>query len=442
MIDGILPRRKKDVSQPETNTDIQDQELLTTMDKATVIEPSFRPPELIASEDTPKPKPADSSPKVAAFDIDSTPPNTKPVITNDPPKQRLSLKLPFHMSRKVVVLVSMAAVLLVGGGGVAAYMATHKSKAPVAQTKPVETKAPEPPKPVVFTSKLTGKTVSEAESKLPVTGVMIENSPDARPQAGLKDAGIVYEAIAEGGITRFLALFQESQVDYIGPVRSARPYYVRWLQGYDAALAHVGGSPEALALIRAEGVKDLDQFSNSGAFNRISSRYAPHNVYTSRAKLSDLEKNKGYTSSNFTGFARKEEKPTDTPGATSIDFTLSGYLYNVHYDYNKESNSYKRNQAGRPHLDDKSGEQLQPKVVVGLAMSYDLQSDGLHSEYGTIGSGKAYIFQDGTVTIGKWSKAGPKDPLLIGDANGSPLPLNPGQTWITALAGEDKATYK
>ena len=107
---------------------------------------------------------------------------------------------------------------------------------------------------------------------------MIENSPDARPQSGLKAAGVVYEAIAEGGITRFMALYQTSKPELIGPVRSLRMYYLDWFAPYSASIAHVGGSLNALTEARSGKYRDLDQFFNSQTYWRASDRYAPHNV--------------------------------------------------------------------------------------------------------------------------------------------------------------------
>lgn len=310
---------------------------------------------------------------------------------------------------------------------------THKPEEPGKKTVYVA--------PTTGPSPLTGVEVSLDLVKMPVTGIMIENSPDARPQSGLKDAGVVYEAIAEGGITRFLALYQEAQPDYIGPVRSARPYYVDWVLGYDAGYAHVGGSPDALAAIKSLGVKDLDQFSNPGAYQRISSRYAPHNVYTSRAALRTLEQSKGYNSSTFTGFERKKETAvTAVPTARVIDITLSGFLYNTHYDYDQTSNTYKRVMAGKPHVDERSGVQLSPKNLVALVLPYSIASDGIHSIYGTVGSGKAIYFLDGTRVEGTWEKKGSKDPLILKDAAGANMKLNPGQTWITAIKSPAEAT--
>src|SRR5581483_6348891 len=125
---------------------------------------------------------------------------------------------------------------------------------------PVSASSMHAQQPTTVASTLTGLPVDPSVNKRQVTAVMIENSLDARPQSGLDQAGIVFEALAEGGVTRFMALFQDTQPDYIGPVRSARPYYIQWLLGYDAAYAHVGGSPDALNDITAWHVKDLNQF--------------------------------------------------------------------------------------------------------------------------------------------------------------------------------------
>jgi hypothetical protein len=270
---------------------------------------------------------------------------------------------------------------------------------------------------------------------------MIENSLDARPQAGLKDAGIVFEAIAEGGITRFLALYQEGQPDYIGPVRSARPYYLDWLLPFDASYAHVGGSPEALSLVRSLGIKDIDQFANGGSYDRVSSRAAPHNVYTSMSKIDALNSAKGYTTSTFTSFPRKSDQPLSTPMASSINLDISGPLFNVHYDYDTASNTYKRSEGGSSHTDEKSGDQLAPKVVIALVMDYGYASDGQHSEYTTTGSGSMYVFQDGFVTQGTWKKSDSKSQFSFTDSGGAILKLNAGQTWFTVVDGTDKVHY-
>ena len=311
-----------------------------------------------------------------------------------------------------------------------------------------------PPAPTTLPSPLTGVQVEPSLAQRAVTGVMIENSVDARPQAGLVDAGVVFEAIAEGGITRFLALFQEAQPDYIGPIRSARPYYVRWAAGFDAAYTHSGGSGEALALIQNLGIKDMDHGTYGNKyFDRVSNRYAPHNVYTSMARLDELRNSKGYTTSTFTPFSRialedkKVEVTTETATlapvfapATTIAFNISSPLYNTSYAYDAATNVYKRTLAGQPHTDERSGKQISPTVVVALVMTYGIHPDGVHSNYANIGTGKVLIFQNGVVQEGTWTKSGDKESLSFKDSAGIDIPLQPGQTWITAIP-DGRTTY-
>jgi hypothetical protein len=204
--------------------------------------------------------------------------------------------------------------------------------------------------------------------------------------------------------------------------------------------SHLTG-PDGLAKLRNDGARDLDQFYNGSAYQRITQRYAPHNVYTSLGSLVALEKSKGYTSSTFAGFPRKNEKAVTPATAKTIDFAISSALYYAHYDYDAASNSYLRSEGGAPHKDERSGQQINPKVVIGLVLPQGIDPDGLHTTYGTVGSGKAYIFQDGGVTVGTWSKASDKQQLTFGDANGAPLALDPGQTWITVLGSETLIKY-
>lgn len=279
---------------------------------------------------------------------------------------------------------------------------------------------------------------------------MIENSLDARPQSGLANAGVVFEAIAEGGITRFLVLYQEDKPANIGPVRSVRPYYVDWVQGFDAPIAHAGGSTEALAKIKVEGVKDLDQFFNPAAYRREASRFAPHNLYTSTKNLDQLNKQKGFTKSKFDGFPRKAEDPIKTTEAAEsaqktikqIDLNISSANFNPHYDYDKKTNSYARSIAGVPHKDLNNNKQIKAKVVVAMVMNYGIAPNGVNSVYNAVGSGKVYIFQDGKVKTGTWEKAGRKKQITFKDANKKTIELNPGSTWISAVGSAASVVYK
>jgi len=346
---------------------------------------------------------------------------------------------PKKPNKKLIILSVIAALIVLAGIGI--FVASRPDSKPVAAKTVKTVKKVEPPKPKTVPSILSGLEVDPSLNQKTVTGVMVENSTAARPQAGLGQAGVVFEAIAEGGITRFLALYQDTAPENVGPIRSARPYYVQWAMGFDAGYAHVGGSPEALASIRTWGARDLDQFFNAGAYHRIAERAAPHNVYTSIAALNQLESAKGYATSTYTGFPRKKPTPSKAPTAKTIDFKISGPIYNVHYDYNPATNSYNRSVGGAPHIDANTNSQLSPKVVVAIVMPYGLAGDGYHSIYQSLGSGQAYIFQDGNVTIGSWSKPDVKSQITFTDANGKPIPFNPGQTWLTALGSNSAIAY-
>lgn len=297
-----------------------------------------------------------------------------------------------------------------------------------------KTAVPKPKPAQKYYSPLTGDEVSdEATTKLATTAIMIENSPDARPQSGIKDAGVVFEAVAEGGITRFLAVYQEDKPQLIGPVRSLRMYYVDWLAPFDASVAHVGGSAAALAEIRNGSYRDIDQFFNAGSYWRANDRYAPHNVYTSFEKLDALNTAKGFTTSSFTGFARDTGKPSEAPNATSINITISSPTYNPSYAYNPETNLYSRSLGGQPHNDREAG-QIQPSAVIAMKVNeVTVMEDGLRQNITTSGSGEAFIFQNGTVTQGTWHKADRKSQLRFTDTAGNEVKLNRGQTWISAV---------
>ena len=357
-------------------------------------------------------------------------------------KARLTLRFP--PGNKEYIVVAIVIVLLAGIGS--ALVLGHSSKPVVNHIAKHRIKKPKPvPAPTVVAATLSGLPVAPSINQRPVTAVMIENSLDARPQSGLSQAGVVFEAIAEGGVTRFMALYQDTAPDNIGPIRSARPYYIAWSLGFDAGYAHVGGSPDGLQTIKDLHVRDLDQFANSGSYHRINTRDAPHNVYTGVPTLTDLQVSKGYTTSNYSGFIRKVAAPSPAPNAKTIDLSLSGYYYNPHFEYNPATNSYNRSEAGAPQTDQNNGQQLSPNVVIAMVTPLgqgELDSSGAYySNYTVTGSGAAYIFQDGVVTVGQWNKANPTTQITFTDAAGKPIGLNPGQTWLTAVSGTAGVSY-
>ena len=335
-------------------------------------------------------------------------------------------------THRVATLLIAGGVIIAAAGGAAAFVLLQPT--PSVEPAPIKHAVKkEVPKPV-YHAPLTGLEVADevAQTK-PVTAIMIENSPDARPQSGIKNSAVVYEAIAEGGITRFLLLYQQEKPQLIGPVRSLRMYYVDWLAPYNASVAHVGGSASALAEIRNGNYRDIDQFFNAGTYWRASDRWAPHNVYTNFERLDALNAAKGYSTSDPAVFSRKDTTPVATPAATSISVTMSGPLYNSSYTYDATANHYLRSQGGAPHTDREEG-QITPRVVIVIKSPMQLvQEDGLRQQYQTTGSGSATIFQDGTVQEVTWHKADRIGQYRFTDANGADVPLARGQTWVSVV---------
>lgn len=350
--------------------------------------------------------------------------------TRSKPRLFSRLKSWIKSHKKTSFAIAAAIILLVAG--LAVFAINYKPEEP--SQPAVQAPKPEPKPEVIYYSPLSGlKVKDEAATTKPVTAIMIENSPDARPHSGLKDAGVVYEAIAEGGITRFLALYQNEKPDLVGPVRSLRMYFVDWLAPYNASVAHVGGSKKSLDEVRNGKYRDIDQFFNAGSYWRATDRYAPHNVYTNFKRLDSLNQKKGYTSSKFDSFQRVDGKPAKDPAATQIKINFSSANYNTSYTYDKKNNRYKRSLAGAAHKDREKG-RITPSVVIALNVNQSaVFEDGYREKIQTTGSGKATIFQNGQAQKVTWHKKDRASQLYFTDSKGEEVSLVRGQTWIAAV---------
>lgn len=397
--------------------------------EAELPEPVFKTPDEIAAEE------ASAAIAKDKQDGDSSNRPLRPLVRNG------HRWLP-HTRKQWIAVCSVAMVLILSAGTGWALTRKHNTPTP---KKTVAVKAT-PAAPTLTYSDLSGLPITDASlNKKPVTAVMIENSTDARPQSGLSQAGVVFEAQAEGGVTRFMALYQDTTPTNVGPIRSARPYYVQWALGFDAAYAHVGGSPDALSDITSWGVHDMNQFYNGNSYHRISTRPAPHNVYTGIDTLNQLESSKGYTST-FTGFPRAAKAaPMAQPTASTINLNVSGPLYNPEFVYNATTNSYDRSTDGTPDTDANTGKQLSPTVVIAIVLPLSrgaLDASGAYySDYNVLGSGTAYVFQNGGVTTGQWHKNDNASQITFSDASGKTIPLNRGQTWVTAVSAASQVAY-
>ncbi len=283
-------------------------------------------------------------------------------------------------------------------------------------------------------SPLTGLPMSE-ETGSPVL-VSIDNHPGARPQSNLAKADIVYEISAEGGITRFLALFHSQSPDIVGPVRSARPYFAILAREWNAILSHCGGDNEGLRLIAEWKIKNANEMVRSDLYWRDWSRDMPHNLYTSIANLRTI-----------TSAALPDPEPryeffdwTESPAAgLSIDY---GYRYVVTYKH--VDGGYER------HVADGSRTFLQKdletdetivasNILVQFAKAKVLDSEG-RLEITMVGEGKAICLVGGRLIEGTWKKPSLDEVTLFYDDAGQKVSLTPGQTWIQIVPQDAKVT--
>ncbi len=347
-------------------------------------------------------------------------------------KEKFQNLLDWFNDNRPQALAAIGGVLILIAGGTSWFLLSRPM--PKVDTTPIYIK-PRPPKPKYY-SPIDGSLMqSESDGAKPVTAIMIENSPDARPQSGLYDAQVVYEAIAEGGITRFLAVYQQNKPSVVGPVRSIRPYYLDWAAPYNASIAHVGGSAEALAQVRNGTFRDIDQYFNGNSYWRSAERAPPHNVYTSFEKLDSLNASKGYSSSQPKGIERKDQKPDGAVSASEISVHISSKMYDSSYRYDSKSNSYIRSQNGAAHTDQEKG-QIAPKIVIIITapMYIERQVDTWRGVIDTTAGGEATVFQNGDVIQCNWSKAAREEQLVFSDpSTGNSIPLAYGQTWITVV---------
>lgn len=278
-----------------------------------------------------------------------------------------------------------------------------------------------------------------------VFAVAIDNGSKSEPQTGLDTADVVFELPVEGGITRFLAVFYHSQPDVIGPVRSARHYYIDLVQSLNATYVHCGGSYIAKEELAAGAVADIDEMANSSAFWRDNSRQKPTNLYTSWENLDKLAKEKDLpkaTDLEGYSFYNSEEAEALTQGQnTSISIP---YTYKpVSYEWDEASQRYLRFSKGEPHMDAAGDTQIYADNVVVLHNSATIidPNGGLLDMSFTNNSGTGYIFQRGNVVPIKWSMGEEYSPLVLTKEDGTPAQLLPGKTFFQVIINEMTVTY-
>jgi hypothetical protein len=353
------------------------------------------------------------------------------------------------------ILVASQIGTLLPGGAVAATAGPSPTAAPsptLVAILPTPTAAPptEPPPtpiatPVLVPAPLTGLLVSPAAAERHPIAVMIDDLSPARPQSGFNSASIVWHAPAEGGIPRYMLIFQDDVPGSVGPVRSSRQYYIEWAAEWRAMYVHAGGSPQALETLAARGhgqwVYNADEFRWGGGryLWRTTDRFPPHNVYTDGGHLRALAKRLGAADGpleaawTFAPDATRDHRPRG--GTIRVDYPTEV----ITYRYDAATNTYRRyiNGSKKPQVDRADGQVVAPKNVVILRMAFGPLNDGHPQKHRLeaqdVGKGVAFIATNGHTVKGQWRKASPTAPTLLFGPDGKPITLTAGQTFVQVL---------
>jgi DUF3048 family protein len=382
-------------------------------------------------------------------------------VTGSDVARRVTLRRALVVGLAVAIAALTIAVAgrvgtLLPGGAAAATTSPPPSAATAPPTTPPVTEPPPtvpPPTPTPMPpilAPLTGLPVSqEAANRHPIA-VMVDDHADARPQAGFNAASIVWQAPAEWGIPRYMLIFQDQVPDAVGPIRSARQYYIEWAAEWTAMYVHHGGSPQAMATLRARGngqwVFNADGFRWEGRYVfRVTNRIAPHNVMTDGRHLRQLAKRIGAKDEpiepvwSFGPGVAPELRPDG--GRITVRYPYE----TIQYRYDAATNTYARfiAPAGgklRAQVDVADATAVAPTNVVILRMAFGPLNDG-HPDKGrvearNVGKGTAWIATNGRTVKGTWRKASRTAPTLLFGPDGNPITLAAGQTFVQVIDTE------
>lgn len=321
---------------------------------------------------------------------------------------------------------------------------------------PVPTPTPTPtpiPTPTPVPAPLTGRLVAPKIGVRHPIAVMIDDHSAARPQAGMASASVVWQAPAEGGIPRYMAIFQDTLPKEVGPIRSARYYYIAWAAEWRAIYAHAGGSPQAIDTLRALGngqlVYNADEFRYGGSFFRshAAGRFGPHNLFAKGTTLRNLGKRIGAKDKTYSPLWQfAPDAPMDARpygGTISVSYPTS----TIKYKYDRTTNTYLRSVARElKETDAGDGRRIAPRNVVVMMMSFGPLNDGHPNKHRleakVIGSGVAWISTNGRTIKGTWKKTGLTKPTRFYDSKGKEVVLTVGQTFIQVMPLGSPVSFK
>jgi hypothetical protein len=299
-----------------------------------------------------------------------------------------------------------------------------------------EKEVPEAPE-FKYVYPLTGIPTNDEINHRPVA-VMINNLRPARPQSGVYQADIVYELLAEGRITRFLAVFHSEMPEKIGPVRSARPYYIELSQGLNALYIAHGYSPQALEILNSGVIDHLNGIRYDGIlFKRDNSRVAPHNSYISYenvlkgAKENNFEMQKDVTPLPF--LTEKEVEAITGDPATEVGVRYGENNF-VSFKYNEANKTYLRYSDGEQSVDRETESPIEVKNIFIVEASHRFIDNyprrGIDLESG----GKALLIQNGVVQHVNWKN---ENGQIVPYLDGKKVAFVPGKTWVNVIPKDE-----
>jgi hypothetical protein len=265
----------------------------------------------------------------------------------------------------------------------------------------------------------------------PALEVKVENldDPQVRPQAGLQAADVVYEEVVEGFVTRFLAIYNSTLPDTVGPIRSVRATDPNIVWPLGGVFAYSGGSQPSVELIREAPVNAVDETAAGDAMFRQRDRRAPHNLFGRPAELIGKGGQPVPPRALFEYLAQNEQSPGDPATAARIGFAPG---YDPTYTYDAPTRTWKRSYGATPFTVT-TGEQVAPTNVVVQFTEYRDGTGSPTAEGVTVGQGDVWVFTDGKVIKGRWTRPAKEQPAKYVDAAGRPIKLLPGTTWVHLL---------
>lgn len=290
-----------------------------------------------------------------------------------------------------------------------------------------------------FARKIDGLCVpDEKEVNIWPVALMIDNHPDAWPQAGISEANLVYNALVEGGTTRLMAFFATNKkIEKIGPIRSARPYFLDWVKEIDALYGHSGGSAEALEKISNLNIKDLNEISYLGTlfFYRDNKHQPPHNLFTDSEKIQAAREYFNLATSSTPAYQTWQFEISNinfTEKINEIDIDYSaGSLFDIKYNYNTSSESYLRFQNEKPVTDANNKTQISVKNIIIQFVPEEIHLDAADRlSISNKGQGPAWIFINGGLMRGNWQKNSSEERTIFYDSNHQEIKFQPGNIWI------------